>query len=87
MFTTVLTASPLIVFVWFVDDDKVLAGQVILRHEELKNLKNNCVKHIPNVLTMVNVLRKQVSTMLITSHITHVSQTMRLTLLKRLQKV
>ena len=70
-----------------VDDDKVLAGQVILRHEELEKLENNCVKHIPNVLTMVNVLRKQVSTMLITSHITHVSQIMRLTLLKRLQKV
>lgn len=70
-----------------VDDDKVLAGQVILRHEELENLKNNCVKYIPNVLTMVNVLRKQVSTMLITSHITHVSQTMRLILLKRLQRV
>ena len=70
-----------------VDDDKVLAGQVILRHEELEKLENNCVKYIPNVLTMVSVLRKQVSTMLITSHITHVSQTMRLTLLKRLQKV
>ena len=52
-----------------------------------KNLQNNCVRFIPNVLIMVNVLRRQVSTMLITYRITHVLQTMPLTLLKRLQKV
>ena len=87
MFITVRTVLFSIVFVllWMMTRCLQVKSSFVMKN--WKNLKNNCVKHIPNVLTMVNVLRKQVSTMLITSHITHVSQTMRLTLLKRLQKV
>ena len=65
-----------------VDDDKVLAGQVILRHEELEKLEKQLRKTHTKRLNNGECTAQAGINYVDYPHITHVSQTMRLILLK-----